>query len=72
MTKPFLAEFQLAAAPRVPPTAGSGKPPATYTYDLVDVGREVLQQLTIPLSLNFSAALRAPTIRQPVRFESTF
>ena len=42
----------LAAATRVP------KPlPKTFTYDLVDVGREVLSQLTIPLSQNFSSAL---------------
>jgi len=44
----------LAAAPRVPLPL-----PKTYTYDLVDVGREVLAQLTIPVSLNFSAALDA-------------
>lgn len=31
--------------------------PKTFTYDLVDVGREVLSQLTIPVSHNFSAAL---------------
>jgi len=42
----------LAAATRVPKP-----PPKTFTYDLVDVGREVLSQLTIPLSRNFSSAL---------------
>ena len=53
----------LAAAPRVEKAAAAAKPlPLTYTYDLVDVGREVLQQLTIPLSLSFSAAARAPKV----------
>lgn len=31
--------------------------PEPYTYDLIDTGREALAQLTIPVSLSFSAAL---------------
>jgi alpha-N-acetylglucosaminidase len=42
----------ISAAARVPRPL-----PQTFTYDLVDVGREVLSQLTIPLSRNFSSAL---------------
>jgi hypothetical protein len=43
--------------------ATTGQPlPGTFTYDLVDVGREVLAQLTIPVSQNFSRLLHAPTL----------
>ena len=42
----------LAAAPRVPTPL-----PATFTYDLVDIRREVLSQLTIPVGLNFTASI---------------
>jgi alpha-N-acetylglucosaminidase len=38
---------------------GGGALPATFTYDLVDVGREALSQLTIPISQNFSRLLNA-------------
>jgi hypothetical protein len=55
----------LAAAPAVkkanagtllPASQKYGDYPMTYTYDLVDMGREVLAQLTIPVARNFSAA----------------
>lgn len=46
----------LAAAPRVPAPL-----PATFTYDLVDIGREVLSQLTIPVAFNFTSALGIDT-----------
>lgn len=36
--------------------------PETFTYDLVDIGREVLSQLTIPISLNFSSLLHKPIL----------
>ena len=36
--------------------------PKTFSYDLVDIGREVLSQLTIPLSQNFSTALHQPRL----------
>eukprot|EP01052_Picozoa_sp_SAG31_P026067 SAG31_NODE_2335_length_5925_cov_3.925506_6_plen_359_part_00 len=42
----------LAAAARI-----SSPLPATYTYDLVDLGREVLSQLTIPVGLNFTFSI---------------
>ena len=45
----------LAAAPRVPSPL-----PATFSYDLVDLGREVLSQLTIPVGLNFTSAIGCP------------
>lgn len=32
--------------------------PEPFSYDLVDVGREVLSQLTIPMAANFSESLR--------------
>jgi hypothetical protein len=54
----------LGAAPAVraasPASAGL---PETYTYDLVDIGREVLSQLTIPVSRAHYAALRAARLR---------
>ena len=31
--------------------------PEPFNYDLVDVGREVLSQLTLPAAANFSAAI---------------
>eukprot|EP01052_Picozoa_sp_SAG31_P001184 SAG31_NODE_39_length_31377_cov_5.971482_15_plen_665_part_00 len=53
----------LAAAPAVaaanahtPSSQKVGAYPETYTYDLVDIGREVLAQLTIPVAVNFSQA----------------
>ena len=53
----------LAAAPAVasanvatPASQKVGQYPKTFTYDLVDIGREVLAQLTIPVARNFSAA----------------
>ena len=53
----------LAAAPAVasanvamPASQKFGKYPKTYSYDLVDIGREVLAQLTIPVARNFNAA----------------
>lgn len=71
------AELSLPAVPASPssPPASPASPaspalpalPATFTYDLVDVGREVLSQLTIPASLNFSEATDAlpflPTLK---------
>ena len=55
----------LAAAPAVaaanadtPASQKVGVYPETYIYDLVDIGREVLAQLTIPVALNFSDARR--------------
>ena len=55
----------LAAAPAVkaanantPSSQKFGDYPKTFTYDLVDFGREVLAQLTIPVALNFSSALK--------------
>jgi alpha-N-acetylglucosaminidase len=55
----------LAAAPAVaaanahtPASQKVGAYPETYVYDLVDIGREVLAQLTIPMALNFSEARR--------------
>ena len=42
----------LAAAPKVQTPM-----PETFSYDLVDVGREVMSQLTIPVAANFSEAL---------------
>ena len=47
----------LAAAPRVPHPL-----PETYTYDLIDAGREALAQLSIPLSVNFSWTLQPHTL----------
>ena len=53
----------LAAAPAVaaantalPRSQKYGQYPKTFNYDLVDIGREVLAQLTIPAARNFSAA----------------
>ncbi len=45
-------------------TAPDSSPPinqtaAPFRYDLVDVGREVMAQLTVPVSQNFSDAVRA-------------
>ena len=55
----------LAAAPAVasanaatPASQMFGQYPKTFSYDLVDIGREVLAQLTIPMARNFSAARR--------------
>jgi alpha-N-acetylglucosaminidase len=55
----------LASAPAVklaneatPTSQKFGDYPKTFTYDLVDIGREVLAQLTIPVAQNFSAALK--------------
>ena len=31
--------------------------PETFTYDLVDIGREVISQLTIPVAANFTDTL---------------
>ena len=44
----------LDAAPGLPDAALE-----TYTYDLVNLGRELLAQLSTPRSVNFSTALRA-------------
>jgi alpha-N-acetylglucosaminidase len=59
----------LAAAPAVksanaatPASQKFGDYPKTFTYDLVDIGREVLAQLTIPVALNFSAAIESGTL----------
>ena len=56
----------LAAAPAVaaanaeiPASQKIGAYPQTYVYDVVDIGREVLAQLTIPVARNFSAAFSA-------------
>lgn len=53
----------LAAAPAVasaniatPASQKFGQYPKTFSYDLVDIGREVLAQLTIPMARNFSTA----------------
>jgi alpha-N-acetylglucosaminidase len=46
----------LAAAARI-----SVPHPATFTYDLVDLGREVLSQLTIPVGLNFTSSIGCRT-----------
>ena len=43
-------------------SGGGAAVPETFTYDLVDIGREVLSQLTIPISLNFSKLLDNPTL----------
>ena len=55
----------LAAAPAVdaanaatPASQKFGPYPKTFSYDLVDIGREVLAQLTIPMARNFSAAVK--------------
>jgi hypothetical protein len=55
---------------------GASSPPinaslATYRYDVVDVGREVLAQLTVPISKNFSDAVRAPAPLDAGRVNST-
>jgi hypothetical protein len=50
---PVVAE---ANAP-VPATQKFGRYPKTFTYDLVDIGREVLAQLTIPISQDFMRAV---------------
>ena len=47
----------LAAAPAV--LAEHTPAPEPYTYDLVNTGREVLAQLSTPLSVNFSRAFKA-------------
>ena len=52
----------LGAAPAVRAAARGGLP-ETYTYDLVDIGREVLSQLTIPVSTAHYTALRAASLR---------
>ena len=61
----------LAAAPAVasanvatPALQKVGPYPKTFSYDLVDIGREVLAQLTIPMALNFSAARKAPDVNR--------
>jgi hypothetical protein len=63
----------LAAAPLVksanaatPASQKFGDYPKTYTYDLVDIGREVLAQLTIPVARNFSAAIAGTLISSRV------
>ena len=33
--------------------------PSTFSYDVVDIGREVLSQLTLPIAQNFSAAIKS-------------
>ena len=43
----------LAAAPAV-----ASPPPEPFVYDLVNTAREALAQLTVPVSVNFSRALR--------------
>ena len=60
----------LAAAPAVasanvatPASQKFGKYPKTFSYDLVDIGREVLAQLTIPIARNFSKARKGNSAR---------
>ena len=50
----------LAAAPSVDPTI------ETYRYDLVNLGRELLAQLSTPASQNFSDAFEAATLNAGV------
>jgi hypothetical protein len=57
----------LAAAPRV-----ATPRPLTYVYDLVDLGREVLAQLTIPVSQNFSAVLHTSAGKVGTNLELTY
>jgi alpha-N-acetylglucosaminidase len=57
----------LAAAPDVAAVKvpGSVLPyPRTFSYDLVDIGREVMSQLTIPVSQNFSDAIKASKLNE--------
>jgi alpha-N-acetylglucosaminidase len=54
----------LAAAPAVDPSL------ETFRYDLVNTGRELLAQLSTPVSQNFSDAIKAPTL-DPARVTQT-
>jgi alpha-N-acetylglucosaminidase len=49
----------VAANVAIPPSQKFGKYPKTFSYDLVDIGREVLAQLTIPVAREFNAARKS-------------